>query len=1057
MFKPYKDGTIEVIQHIECHIPKVGYIRNPITNKEEHIGVYMRSKQRSQQYWERDKNLAFTPDWDKECRRDGILPEEHPEYKKHLEKWWKYRLGGYWFYNNGVPTYITGANWYYLSVYNLDIGNPKYRDIDRQYFYVWEWAKGNPNCYGFCETTKRRCFSKGTKVRMYDGSIKEIQNIITGDFVMGNDSTPRTVLQTTSGIDKMYKVIPKKWEGFTCNEVHTIRAIETIGNKKKEIFFTIEEYLKFTPAKKKRLQLERTGWELPKKEHIVDPYMLGLWLGDGMSRNFEIVNEDEEIIEYCKEYCKENGLKYHNYGNPTPKVEHLRHSMSCKVEVMVKYKGIIFNTVSDLCRYLGKINKFTLTDLKEYKNGEVEIIKKSKHHIWAEFKRLNLKNNKHIPDEYFIDSLENRLKLLAGIIDTDGCLAKKKNGNDAHFQIGFGRKAARLKNDVKKLAESCGFTVSENYYEKYGSTNLCLFGNLSIVPTKVTRKKSNKTEYKYNSLMCGFSVEYVGEDEFYGFTLDGNNLFLLENGTIVKNSGKSYRAGAISLEEASRQDNYMVGIQSKTDEDAAKFFKKTIINPFRKLPLCFKPNSNLPASGKAPQSELKFENPKMDDMSDELMSAIDYQSSTIGAYDGQKLGLYVADECGKAVGVNINDRWDIVKFCLRDEEGNIIGKTIHTSTVEKERTKSGKTKQDDDTCDRNYLEMWNKSNQEKLGEDGTTESGLIRFFIGGDYTRYLDKHGFADREKAYNAIMAERAKLKDNPRALANLIRKEPLTDREAFQADGDTCIFGNPVLIQTRYDDLMFLPKQYKEGNFHWVDGKKDGDVYFEECENGRFWVACEPEEGERNRIKSRTYSDIPDNKEHFCAGIDPFDYKIVQNGNTKGLSKGSLCIVKKDNPLKPTRYDNGVACLYLQRPPLPETFYEDCIKALKYYGCEALIERNKGDIIKYMKERGYEEFVAWLPDQPERGIYNASRESGGGVNGMVTEVIDQWIGGGVDNNMFPQLLSQLLEFDPTNTTKYDAVMSYGYALLLYKTTIRQFTRKNKTLSFGVDVSSWF
>ena len=679
MFKPYKDGTIEVIQHIECHLPKVGYIYNPITNKEEYIGVYMRSKQRNQQYWERDKNLAFTLDWDKECRKEGILPEEHPEYKKHLEKWWKYRLGGFWFYNNGIPTYITGANWYYLSVYSLDVGYPKYRDIDKQYFYLWKWVQENPNCYGLTEITKRR-------------------------------------------------------------------------------------------------------------------------------------------------------------------------------------------------------------------------------------------------------------------------------------------------------------------------------------------------------------------------------------------SGKSFRAGAISLEESSRKDNFMVGIQSKTDEDAAKFFKKNIVNPFRKLPLCFKPNSNLPASGKAPQSELKFENPKMDDLSDELMSAIDYQSSTIGAYDGQKLGLYVGDESGKLIGVNVNDRWDIVKFCLRDEEGNIIGKTIHTSTVEKERTKSGKTKQDDDTCDKNFLEMWNKSNQEKIGEDGSTESGLIRFFIGGDYTRYLDKHGFADREKGYKAIMAEREKLKDSPRALANLIRKEPLTDREAFQADGDTCIFGNPVMIQSRYDDLMFLPKQYKEGNFHWVDGKKDGDVYFEECENGRFWVAYEPEEGHRNRIKSRTYSDIPDNKEHFCAGIDPFDYKIVQNGNTKGLSKGSLCIVKKDNPLKPTRFDNGVACLYLQRPPLPETFYEDCIKALKYYGCEALIERNKGDIIKYMKERGYEEFVAWLPDQPERGIYNASRESGGGVNGMLTEVIDQWIGGGVDNVVFPMLLSQLLEFDPTNTTKFDAAMSYGYALLLYKTTIRQFNRKNKSKSIsGFDVSGWF
>lgn len=51
-----------------------------------------------------------------------------------IKKQWYYRLNGYWFFNNGKPTYLTGKHWYYLNWYRIDVGYPKYRDRDRKYW-----------------------------------------------------------------------------------------------------------------------------------------------------------------------------------------------------------------------------------------------------------------------------------------------------------------------------------------------------------------------------------------------------------------------------------------------------------------------------------------------------------------------------------------------------------------------------------------------------------------------------------------------------------------------------------------------------------------------------------------------------------------------------------------------------------------------------------------------------------------------------------------------------------------------------------------------------------
>ena len=53
---------------------------------------------------------------------------------KFMRRAWYYRLNGYWFFNNGKPTYIDGWNYFYIAWWKIDVGLPKFRDRDRKFF-----------------------------------------------------------------------------------------------------------------------------------------------------------------------------------------------------------------------------------------------------------------------------------------------------------------------------------------------------------------------------------------------------------------------------------------------------------------------------------------------------------------------------------------------------------------------------------------------------------------------------------------------------------------------------------------------------------------------------------------------------------------------------------------------------------------------------------------------------------------------------------------------------------------------------------------------------------
>src|SRR5690606_20615879 len=162
------------------------------------------------------------------------------------------------------------------------------------------------------------------------------------------------------------------------------------------------------------------GLEFPERNLPIDPYYLGLYLGDGCKYDFSILvnkTKDCEILEEIiglgrrefRKVCLRSRNKYRNDYN---------YEM---VDV-----------------YLGVHSLHKLERNRSYKQ---------------QFQKLNLKS-KHIPDSYFTSSRSQRLELLAGILDTDGYYAENQN----RFELTIVDQ--RLAKDIIRLSRDLGFIVS---------------------------------------------------------------------------------------------------------------------------------------------------------------------------------------------------------------------------------------------------------------------------------------------------------------------------------------------------------------------------------------------------------------------------------------------------------------------------------------------------------------------------------------------------------------------------------------------------------------------
>jgi len=386
---------------------------------------------------------------------------------------------------------------------------------------------------------KPGCFQAGTKILMYDGTIKNVENVKVGEKVMGDDSTPRNVLELCNNNDVMYKIIPNKGESIVVNENHilTLKCTGYNSHKKDEIIdIVLKDFLNKPKTFQQRYKWFRTSVDFHEKNIYLDPYMVGYWLGDGSSYSASITTTEQEVIEYFQN-----------------KLEDLKLFLKEKPQDPITYR--IVQTDGP----------------KHFKNKFLNFLRNN-----------NLLKNKHIPFDYKINSSKIRLELLAGIIDSDGYYDVKGNGYDITL------KSEKLLDDIIFIARSLGFaaykskcfkrcTNSNNkdhigtYYRTFIS------GNVEKIPCIVLRKKAVERKINKNVLVSGFKIEKLEYGEYFGFTLDCNNRFLLEDFSVVHNTGKTTLIASLLY---AKRHIYPVAMAMSGSEDSNNFYKQILPSTF---------------------------------------------------------------------------------------------------------------------------------------------------------------------------------------------------------------------------------------------------------------------------------------------------------------------------------------------------------------------------------------------------------------------------------------------------------------------------------------------
>ncbi len=980
---------------------------------------FQRNASKKEQYWQRHetpKELAKIQSifqWNEKPKQFKDL------WVDYIEQEFDYREQGFWFMNNGMPTYITGSHYMYLQWAGIDVGYPDFREANRIYWIFWEACRADPRSFGMVYLKIRRsgfsfmssseCINIGTLARdarigilsktgadakkmftdkvvpinnrlpfffkpimdgmdkpktelafripaskitkknmyevnddsidgldtsidwkntednSYDGEkllflahdecyapdtliltenfeFKPIKDINIGDKVMVEGGKIKTVIKKVSGETDRYLVKQPYGQDYIVTKNHRLvfnRYVFNTRNKSKrheEAIMTPEEYIGKSDYIKKHLtRVTSKGVEMKDSFEGIPPYLLGLWLGDGRKQVFTIlVNKEEEPELLHGMIAQMKNIPFELKKSDSPKI------------VEFAFKGI----------------NQSLRDIGVYMN-------------------------KHVPDSYMKSSIDTRLQLLAGLIDSDGHSDKKK-GN---IEIGMSKK--HIIESIRIIALSCGISCS-NISEATTNFNTTsysvrLSGDLARIPI-ITKKKSfedytPKTKGRRNKI----SVEYIGKGDYVGIQVDGDNdnerKLILSDFTLSLNSGKWTKP------------------------------------------------------------------------------------------------------------VNIKENWRVTKTCLR-LGSKIIGKCMMGSTSNA-LSKGGQ----------NFKDIYEDSRVANRNANGQTKSGLYALFIPMEWNMegFIDRYGMPVFKKPIEPILgvdgnlikngavdyweAEVESLKSDADALNEFYRQFPRTESHAFRDESKQALFNlTKIYQQIDYNDSMIKDHYMTRGSFYWKDGIKDTQVIWTPEQRGRFNISWSPPKHMQNNVHIRNGIKYPGNEHLGSFGCDSYDISAVVGGRgSNGALHGMTKFHMDDAPV------NEFFLEYVARPQTAEIFFEEVLMACVFYGMPILVENNKPRLLYHIKNRGYRGFSLNRPDKQLMKLSKTERELGGIPNSSedvkqahasaIESYIEKFVGMDLEAKYrdpeemgtmpFTRTLEDWARFDINDRTRFDASISSGLCIM--------------------------
>ena len=354
------------------------------------------------------------------------------------------------------------------------------------------------------------CHRKGQLILMSDGSCRPIDEIGVGDRVVSDLGSPVRVLALHRGVGSMAKISPSRGgDPFVVTLDHELTLVDTPSKQNgkpcerggRVVDVSVRDWLVWSNKRKGIFKLFQVGvpvFESPGvRDNDLDPYFLGVMLGDGsFDTRIGLVSMDPEILLEAEAQAERYGLRV---AEDAPKGQ-------ARAIRLVGSRGKP-NPIADRFRALGL---YGLTG-----------------------------SDKFIPQKYLSASREDRLELLAGLLDTDGSASSYGAGFD------FINKSKHLSDGVAFLARSLGMSATVSVALKKAQTGpkrsyhrVYIGGEVSQVPTRLPRKQLSRI-VRHRPTVTRFDVTHLREPEaYFGITVEGGR-YLLGDFTVTHNSGKS--------------------------------------------------------------------------------------------------------------------------------------------------------------------------------------------------------------------------------------------------------------------------------------------------------------------------------------------------------------------------------------------------------------------------------------------------------------------------------------------------------------------------------------
>ncbi len=329
------------------------------------------------------------------------------------------------------------------------------------------------------------------RIATLDG-LKNINELKTGDFVPSPDQKYKKIISVSEYFGEVFELKTINNQSVYSKKDGNIYIVSTTTKEseksyKPEFIIKVSEYINKSKNFKHLYKLKSNTFEFDCADLAIDPYFLGVLLGDGtLSSSIGITTIDKEIINEIYLQAKKLNLKIRiNNSNGT----------RCNSYYFSKGRGQrVENSLIIAAESLGIRNVIC--------------------------------GNKFVPERYKINTEETRLQILAGLIDTDG--------SRSNSVFDYVSKSKQLAKDVCFLSRSLGLraTIAESIKSSQNGTKgvyhrVTISGNTDIVPVRIDRKKCEPRMQKKDPTKFGFGISRINSSEkFYEIKTEGDGLYL---------------------------------------------------------------------------------------------------------------------------------------------------------------------------------------------------------------------------------------------------------------------------------------------------------------------------------------------------------------------------------------------------------------------------------------------------------------------------------------------------------------------------------------------------